>query len=148
MGWAMAVAAILQVAQQRQQQRETKAWQEYQIAQTQADAQAAREASVVEAENIRKLGSKQRAAAIAAMAGSGIETSGQGTPLKIQEEITQGAEHDAYQTILTGKSQSSRMMNQAYGMGIQSKQDYKASNYRQASTLMSGAYQAYSGYQR
>lgn len=148
MGIAAGVLAILSVAQQRQQQRENKAWREYQVEQAQADARAARDASIVEAEQIRRLGAKQRSAAIASMAGSGIEASGQGTPLRITDEITAGAEHDAYQTILTGQSQFTRGMNNAYGMGIQAKQEYRASNYQQMTTLGQGMYQAYSGYQR
>ena len=141
------VAALLSAGSQAQSSRQQAAWQNYQKSQAEADAQAEKEARIVEAENIRRLGEKQRKAATASLAASGLEASGQGTPLMINQSITAGAEHDAYQTILTGQSAYNRGMSQAQAYGIQAQQTASAGRINTATSLLS-AYGSYQGYTR
>ncbi len=75
----------------------------YQAAQAEADAEASKAAAKVEADRIRKAGREQAAAANASLAASGVET-GEGTALRITSGITEDAEQDAFQTILTGNT--------------------------------------------
>jgi hypothetical protein len=81
----------------------------YQQAQAQADADAAAASARLEAGNIRKAGERQRSAARAALAASGVNVD-EGTAELINTEITQNAEQDALTTIQTGGNRA-RMIN-------------------------------------
>lgn len=85
------------------------------------DIQAAQEieASKQEAIRIRRAGEKTAGAARAALAASGISVDS-GTAININEDITQGAELDAFNTILTGKRKADafqRSASQARAVG-------------------------------
>lgn len=54
---------------------------------------------------IRKAGQRQRGAAKAGYVASGVRL-GEGSAQAVEEEITQGYEHDAYQAILEGKNRA------------------------------------------
>ncbi len=85
-----------------QQGRQAKAVGEYQAAQAAADADAARGQSLVQAERIREAGKRQRSAAVAAQAASGVNI-GEGTAELINTEITRDAEQDALTAIYSGR---------------------------------------------
>lgn len=97
--------------------RQEGALADYQAEQTEADARAEVGMAQLEAMRIRKAGQRQLAEANAAMAGSGIDT-GEGSALNINREITQGAEEDAYLTIVAGNDRSARMGQDAYATRI------------------------------
>ena len=59
------------------------------------------DAAVAQAEKIRKAGRAAAARANTAMAASGVSI-GEGTPIRINEEIYKDSESDAYSTLLTG----------------------------------------------
>jgi len=59
------------------------------------------DAAVAQAEKIRKAGAAAASRANAAMAASGVSI-GEGTPVRINEEIYKDSESDAYSTLLTG----------------------------------------------
>lgn len=69
-------------------------------------AAQSREAAKQEADRIRKAGDRQAGAARAAFAGSGIVVD-QGSAVNINQDIYQGAESDALNTLLTGERQAS-----------------------------------------
>lgn len=81
----------------------------YQQEQARADADAAAASARLEAGNIRKAGERQRSAARAALAASGV-TVDEGTAEQIDTEIAQNAEQDALTTIQTGVNRA-RMIN-------------------------------------
>lgn len=60
-----------------------------------------KDAAVAQAEKIRRAGRAQAAQASAAMASSGVAI-GEGTPIRINEEIYKESESDAFSTLLTG----------------------------------------------
>jgi hypothetical protein len=60
-----------------------------------------KDAAVAQAEKIRRAGRAQAAQANAAMAASGVAI-GEGTPIRINEQIYKDSEDDAYSTLLTG----------------------------------------------
>jgi len=63
--------------------------------------EADKDAAVAQAEKIRKAARAQVGQANAALAASGISV-GEGTPVRINEQIYRDSEEDAYNTILTG----------------------------------------------
>lgn len=70
------------------------------------------DAAVAQAEKIRKAGAAQASKANAAMAASGVSI-GEGTPIRINEEIYKNAEDDAYSTLLTGTRRAQTANDQA-----------------------------------
>lgn len=119
----------------------------YQAAQAEADAEAAKASARVEAERIRKAGRQQAAAANAAMAASGVET-GEGTALRVTSGIAGDAEQDAYQTILNGVNSSNRLQAQAQADRISGSNAATAGNISAGSSLLSAGRTAYSGWQK
>ncbi|MGG8186251.1 hypothetical protein [Klebsiella aerogenes] len=117
----------------------------YQAAQAEADAEASQKAARVEADRIRKAGREQAAAANASLAASGVET-GEGTALRITSGITEDAEQDAFQTILTGNNQGARLNAQAQADRISGKNAAIAGNISAGSSLLSAGGTAYSGW--
>lgn len=81
---------------------------EWQRAQAFADANAEREAGQVRAGLIRKQGEREKKAARAAIAGSGVDV-GTGTPLKIEGQLAYNTEQDAQQEILYGTRKGARL---------------------------------------
>lgn len=70
------------------------------------------DAAVAQAEKIRKAARAQAGAANAALAASGVSV-GDGTPIRINEQIYQDSEQDAYNTLLTGSRAQRTANNQA-----------------------------------
>lgn len=70
------------------------------------------DAAVAQAEKIRKAGAAQAARANAALAASGVSV-GEGTPVRINEEIYKSSEEDAYSTLLTGARRRQSANDQA-----------------------------------
>ena len=126
------------------------AYGQYQAGQAAADAQDAQgkqlatqagqqqDAANAEAERIRAAARRQRAEAAAAYAGSGVSV-GEGTPLKIDQEIARGGELDALNTIISGGRESDTLTREAGAFGSMAKATRKAANMQAFTTLMSGA---------
>lgn len=129
-----ALSAINQINQGNQQ----KKYYDYQAAQSEADAQAARELGEVQAEKIRKAGAGQQSEARAALAASGVEVTA-GTPLKIYQEIDRRAEDDAHQAILSGGRQGNRYVSEARGSRMAGEVARSSGYGRASSVLSSGA---------
>lgn len=133
-GSAMATAGAAIQSGNRQAE-----WSNYQSRQLQADAAAEKGAAHVRAENIRKLGDRQRSAARASMAASGVDVGGIGTPLLIDSDIAAGAEHDAFMTLLGADDASRRAGQQARGLQIQGRRAQTAGYTQAATSLLSTA---------
>lgn len=125
--------------------QQQKKMSNYQAAQAEADAEAARSAARVEADRIRKAGRAQAAQANASLAASGVDT-GEGTALRIQSNIVGDAEQDAYQTILNGTNQSARLNAQASADRISGRNASTAGYIDAGSTLLEGGAKAYNGW--
>lgn len=110
--YAAITAAAVGTYSAVQQGNQAKAQADYQAEQAQADANAAASQAQVEAEQIRKATLKQRAAARAALADSGVNVD-VGTAELIQSDIQQQGEQDALTTILNGKNSASKLNSQA-----------------------------------
>jgi hypothetical protein len=98
-----------------QQGQAKKAAADQTAADLEIQAQQTREAAKKEAANIRKAGERQVGASRAATAGSGIVVD-QGSSSLIQQDITQGANSDAENTLLTGERQASASQRNASNM--------------------------------
>lgn len=120
---------------------------DYQAAQAEADAQAAQAQARVEADRIRKAGKAQAAQANASLAASGVET-GEGTALRITSGIAGDAEQDAYQTILNGYNQSSRLNAQAQADRIGGRNAATAGFIQGGSSVLAGGAKVYSGWKK
>jgi hypothetical protein len=83
----------------------------YENAQKQADADAAKGEAELQARQIRKAGQAQKSAATAATAASGFSVN-DGTAEVINNQIDQGAEQDALTAILSGKNNARRLVAQ------------------------------------
>lgn len=118
---------------------------DYQADQAEADAEAAKSAARVEAARIRKAGEAQAAQANAGYAASGVET-GSGTALRITSGIVGDAEEDAYQTILNGVTQSSRLNAQAQADRISGNNALTSGVIKGTGSLLEGGSKAYSGW--
>jgi hypothetical protein len=70
------------------------------------------DAAVAQAEKIRKAGRAATGRANAAMAASGVSI-GEGTPIRIGEEIYKDSEDDAFSTLLTGTRRKQSSYDQA-----------------------------------
>ena len=110
--------------------QQQKKMSNYQAAQAEADAEAA-----------------QAAAARASLAGSGVDT-GEGTALRIQSGIVGDAEQDAYQTILNGANQSSRLNAQASADRISGRNASTSGYISAGSSLLSAGGTAYNGWKK
>lgn len=97
-----------QLAQGRAQRQAANAQARAEEMQAAQQLQAARD----EALRIRKTGQRAAGAARAALAGAGIDVNS-GTALTIEDDITTGAESDAFNTLLTGERRSTALRNSA-----------------------------------
>lgn len=88
-----------------QQGEQADAMADYQQRQAEADAAVQQSEAMVQARAIRKAADKQRAAARASLAGSGV-TVGAGTAEQIDTTIQQNAEQDALTAIYQGNTQA------------------------------------------
>lgn len=70
------------------------------------------DAAVAQAEKIRKAGRAAAGQANVAMAASGVAI-GEGTPIRINEQINRDSESDAYNTLLTGVRRQNAANDQA-----------------------------------
>jgi hypothetical protein len=138
---ATAFSTINQISQGNQQ----KQYYDYQAAQAEADAQAARELGEVQAEKMRKAGMSQQSEAKAALAASGVEVTA-GTPLKIYQEIDRRAEEDAHQAILAGARQGNRYDSEARLSRMAGKNARSSGYMRAGSVLASGGLQIAKGW--
>lgn len=100
------------------------------------EAGQTQDAAAAEAERIRAAARRQRAEAAAAYAGSGVSV-GDGTPLKIDQEIARGGELDALNTIISGGRGAAVLTNEASAFGSQANAYRKAANTQTFNTLMS-----------
>jgi hypothetical protein len=114
----MVVGAVITAASAIKQGEQAEATGKYVQNQAAADAQAAQGEAELQARQIRDAGKRQRAAATAASAASGLSIN-DGTAELINNEITQGAEQDALTTILSGRNGSRRMLAQGEAAKIQ-----------------------------
>lgn len=74
--------------------------------------EADKDAALAQAEKIRKAARAQVGEANAALAASGVSI-GEGTPVRINEEIYKNSESDAYSTLLTGNRRARSAQEQA-----------------------------------
>lgn len=118
---------------------------DYQNAQAQADANAAQGDAEVQAMQIRDAGKRQRSAAVAAQAASGVDI-GTGTAELINTEITKGAEQDAISTILSGRYRGQQLSNQGAFAKIKGENAANAGYASAASTAVSAGSTAYGGW--
>ncbi len=119
-----------------QQGNQQKAQADYQAAQAQADADAAASQAQVEAEQIRKAAMKQRAAARAALADSGVNVD-VGTAELVQADVQQQGEQDALTTILNGNNARAKLNSQADAFTIAGSNAQTAGYVRGATTALS-----------
>ncbi|MGG2140837.1 hypothetical protein [Symbiopectobacterium sp. RP] len=122
-----------------------KSMADYQAAQAEADAEAAKSAARVEAERIRKAGAAQASQANAGYAASGVET-GSGTALRITSGIVGDAEEDATMTILNGQNAASRYRAQGQADRISGRNAATSGYISAGSSLLSSGAKAYSGW--
>lgn len=159
MAYAALVGAILSVASSQQQGREVKADRKYQADQREADAAAAAADAAADAKeregmarlhanNIRRSADAQRSATRASMAASGIQVTGEGTPILIDQKIGEDAEHDAFMTLISSKNSSISSKNsssiaseragaEAYGLRQQGSRAQKSANVSSVGSLLS-----------
>lgn len=121
-----------------QQGKQAAEFGKYQAAQANADANAAKGDAQVEAERIRQMGKRTRSAAIAALAGSGVDVN-EGSALVIQKDITKNSEQDAQTTILGGSQRALLIKTQGQIDNMKGQQAKSASYIGAASTLAQGA---------
>lgn len=143
MGTGVEIAAYAAVASAAvgtysaiQQGNQQKAQADYQAAQAQADADAAASQAQVEAEQIRKAAVKQRAAARAALADSGVNVD-VGTAELIQSDVQQQGEQDALTTILNGNNARAKLNSQADAFQLAGSNAQTAGYLRGASSALS-----------
>lgn len=143
MGTGVEIAAYAAVASAAvgtysaiQQGNQQKAQADYQAAQAQADADAAASQAQVEAEQIRKAAVKQRAAARAALADSGVNVD-VGTAELVQSDVQQQGEQDALTTILNGNNARAKLNSQADAFQLAGSNAQTAGYLRGASTALS-----------
>ncbi|WP_262033859.1 hypothetical protein [Serratia liquefaciens] len=120
---------------------------DYQADQANADADAARAASRVQADKIRKAGREQAAQANAALAASGVET-GEGTALRITSGITGDAEEDAYTTIMNGMNTGARYNAQGQADRLSGRNAATAGYLNAGSSLLSAGATGYTGWKK
>lgn len=97
-----------------------------------------KDAAIAQAEKIRKAARAAAGRANAAAAGAGVAI-GEGTPIRINEEIYKDSEDDAYNTLLTGTRRRQSADDQA-GILINEGNAAKTAGYLNAtSTVLNGA---------
>lgn len=101
---------------------------------------AEKDAAVAQAEKIRRAGRAQAAAANASLAASGVAI-GEGTALRINEQIYQDSESDAYTALLTGTRRQRTNDNSAMIMQTEGKAAQTAGYLNAGSTLLSAGSQ-------
>jgi len=109
--------------------------------QAEADAEAERGAARVHADNIRKAAESQRSAARAASAASGLDVGAPGTPLVINDQITEDSEHDAFLSLIGGDNAVKRGRATAQGYRAQGKDAMNAGYMNAASSVLAGGAQ-------
>lgn len=104
-----------------------------------ADAGYQQDAATAQADQIRRAAMRQRAAARAALSASGVSVD-EGTPIKIDQEITRGGEYDALTAILGGDRAASTSTKEAAAYGKYASST-RSAGYAQGATtvLQSGA---------
>jgi hypothetical protein len=133
------VASALVAGYGAYQQAETaKETGKFQAAQAAADANATQGAAQVEAERLRKAGRRRQAEAIAQAAANGVDVNSP-TAVKIDQQIGQNAEQDAYMTILNGQDQSARIKQGGQAALLSAKSQAQGYMYQGASSLLSAA---------
>lgn len=133
-GTALSTGAAIQQGEQQ------KDWNNYQADQAAADSKADREISMLQAEKIRKLAKKQASEATAALAASGVDV-GEGTAVKINEEIIGNAEEDAVMTVFGGADRANRGLAESSAYRTKGKQAQNAGYLNAGSSLLSGGYE-------
>jgi hypothetical protein len=124
-----------------------KNWANYQAKKEENDAKAEVAASMVEADNLRRAARRQRAAAAAQLAGSGIALDS-GMALAIDEDIAQRGEEDALTTILNAGNSAAQRRANAEALRIQGSQALKASYINAGNTVLSAAGDAAMSYSK
>lgn len=101
-----------------------------------------KDAAMAQAEKIRKAGAAQASQANAALAASGVSI-GEGTPVRINEDIYKGSESDAYNTLLTGTRSQRTANDQAGLLQYQGKAAQTAGYINAGASLLSSGSKAY-----
>ena len=101
-----------------------------------ADAGYAQDAAQAQADQIREAAKRQRAAARASLAASGVSVD-EGTALKIDQQIARGGEYDALQAILSGDRGASSATAEAVAYGKYAKASKQAGVASAANTVLS-----------
>lgn len=117
-GYIAAAAAVVGAAASIYQGEQAKNAAEANAELSRREGAQQQDAAVAQAEKIRKAARAQAGAANAALAGSGVSI-GDGTAVRINEQIYKDSESDAFNTLLTGSrrqatsnAQSSILINQ------------------------------------
>lgn len=95
------------------------------------------DAAVAQADKIRKAARAQAGSANAALAASGVSV-GDGTPIRINEQIYQDSEQDAYNTLLTGSRAQRTANNQANVITAQGNSAMVSGALNAGSSLLAG----------
>lgn len=111
-------------------------------AQSEVDAAAENIAARDRAKKIRKLGRLQAGAARSALAASGIQVGGVGTPLVIDREIAQSVEDDAWAEILTGQSRAAALRREGQLLAEEGESQLYGSLIGAGATLLGSAGEA------
>jgi len=135
-GLAAGTATSLYATDTAAKQEEANA--KFAAEQAEADAKAEAGAAQVEADRIRKAAKRQKSAAIAAAAASGVDVDS-ASAVKIDEEINKNAEEDAYLTLVGGSDRAARLNQQATADRYAGDAARTAGKINQASTLLSAA---------
>lgn len=101
-----------------------------------SQAGQAQDGAAAEAEQIRQAARRQRAAAQAAYAASGVDV-GTGSAIKIDQTIAKGGEYDALNAIISGGNGAKSLTAEALTYGKAAKAARTAGYASAASTLMS-----------
>lgn len=101
-GYIAAAAAVVGAAASIYQGEQAKDAAEANAELTRRAGDQEKDAAVAQAEKIRKAARAQAGAANAALAGSGVSI-GDGTAVRINEQIYKDSETDAFNTLLTGR---------------------------------------------
>lgn len=104
-----------------------------------------KDAAVAQAEKIRKAARAAAGRANAATAAAGVAI-GEGTPIRINEEINKESENDAYSTLLTGTRRNQTAEDQA-GMMIADGKSAKTGGYLSAGSTLLSAGSSYGKWQ-
>lgn len=122
-------------------------YQEYQADQAEADARAEAGMAKVEAERIRKESKRERSAAIAALAASGVDVNSD-TALVIDQEISRGAEEDAALVMFGGADRVNRLNAEAGGYRNMASNTRNSGYVAATSNLLRGASNNGKGWKR